>query len=123
MLQKKSDQALQEYQNVLQTHCADQLERLILFGSQARGEATPESDIDVLVVVNWETERLPGGFYSTPFDDTRWQQIVDMAYDISLDHDVYISPLVMSTQEFQRWSPLVKRIKKDGVEIWKKSKN
>lgn len=29
----------------------DRLQRLILFGSQARGDATPESDVDVLVVL------------------------------------------------------------------------
>jgi predicted nucleotidyltransferase len=123
MLTKKTDQALQKYQNALETYCSDQLERLILFGSQARGEATSTSDIDVLVVVNWETEHLPGGFYATPFDDTRWQQIVDIAYDVSLDYDVCISAMVMSEQQFQKWSPLVKRIKKEGIELWKKNKN
>lgn len=123
MLPKKSDQALQKYQIALQTYCPDQVERLILFGSQARGEAGSESDIDVLVVVNWETERLPGGFYATPFDDTRWQQIVDLAYDISVDYEVYISPLVISKQQFQKWSPLVERIKEEGIELWKKNKN
>jgi predicted nucleotidyltransferase len=30
-----------------------------LFGSEARGEATSESDIDVLVVVQPDTDRVP----------------------------------------------------------------
>ncbi len=71
--------ALIKYYDALQTYCADQLERLILFGSQARGETIEESDIDVLVVVNWETERLPGGFYAAPFSNPRWQAIVEMS--------------------------------------------
>ena len=31
------------------------LKRLVLFGSQARGDATPESDVDVLVVLDGPT--------------------------------------------------------------------
>ncbi len=116
-------EALIKYRDAMQARFSEQLERLILYGSQARGEATEESDIDVLVVVNWETERLPGGFYVAPFGDPRWQAIVDLAYDISLDYEVYISPMVISERRFQKWSPLVNRVKKEGIEIWKKSKS
>ncbi len=115
--------ALIKYQEALLTHCSDQLEHLILFGSQARGEATEESDIDILVLVNWETERLPGGFYATPFSDPRWHTIIDLAADIGVDYGVYISPLVMSERRFQTWSPLLERVKKEGIELWKRSKN
>ena len=98
----------------------DQLQRLILFGSQARGDATAGSDIDVLVVVSWGEERLPGGFYAAPFSAPRWQAIVDMARDISLEHGVYISPLVISEQRFHELSPVIKRAKEEGIEIWRR---
>jgi len=116
-------QAINKYCEVLQNRCADQIERLILFGSQARGDAAEESDIDVLVVVNWETERLPGGFYAAPFSDTRWQEIMDIAADTCVDYGVYISPLVISARRFRTWSPLLERVKKEGVELWRKSEN
>ncbi len=77
----------------------------------------------MLVVVNWETEQLLGGFYRAPFSDPRWHAIIDLAYDVSLDYDVYLSPLVMSEREFQVWSPLVNRVKTEGIEIWKRSAN
>ena len=57
-------EVLTRYRDALLARFPDQLQRLILFGSQARGDATAGSDIDVLVVVNWEEERLPGGFYA-----------------------------------------------------------
>ena len=58
---------------------------LRLFGSEARGEATPESDIDVLVVVRPESARV--GLEN---------RIVDMAFDVNLEFGVYISPRVIT---------------------------
>jgi len=51
-------EVLTRYRDALLVHFPDQLQRLILFGSQARGDATAESDIDILVVVSWEEEKL-----------------------------------------------------------------
>ena len=114
-------EVLARYRDALLDRFPDQLQRLILFGSQARGNATAESDIDVLVVVNWEGERLPGGFYAAPFSDPRWQAIVDAASDISLEYGVYIAPHVISERRFHEWSPLVSRVKEEGIEIWRRN--
>ncbi|MBM4465083.1 MAG: nucleotidyltransferase domain-containing protein [Chloroflexi bacterium] len=118
-----NQEVLTRYRDALLARFPDQLQRLILFGSQARGDATAGSDIDVLVVVSWGEERLPGGFYAAPFSDPRWQAIVDMASDISLEHGVYISPLVISERRFREWSPLIKRAREEGIEIWRKSQS
>ena len=105
-------EVLTRYRDALLARFPDQLQRLILFGSQARGDATAESDIDVLVVVNWEEERLTGGFYAAPFSDPRWQAIVDTASDISLE---------FRERRFHEWSPLVTRVKEEGIEIWRRN--
>ena len=124
MLQPMIEQEiLVKYRDALLARFPNQLQRLILFGSQARGDAVAESDIDVLVVVEWEERRLPGGFYAAPFSDPRWLAIVDAASDISLEYGVYVSPLVMSEHRFREWSPLIQRVKEEGVEIWKRGKN
>jgi predicted nucleotidyltransferase len=118
--QLPEQEVLVKYRDALLARFPDQLQRLILFGSQARGDAVSESDIDVLVVVDWDEQRLPGGFYAAPFGDARWQAIVDAASDLSLEYGVYVSPLVMSERRFHEWSPLVQRVKEEGVEIWKR---
>lgn len=114
-------EALNKYRQALLNQFPDQLQRLILFGSQARGEATAESDIDVLVVVDWEEEILSSGRYAVPFNDPRWRIIVETAYDISLDYGVVLSPLVMSKKRFEQSSPLNNQAKRDGIDIWKRN--
>lgn len=42
---------LQRYVEALGRHFGERLVSVVLFGSQARGEARPESDLDVLIVV------------------------------------------------------------------------
>ena len=42
---------LAQLRSRLETHYGDRLVKTILFGSQARGDARPDSDIDVLVVL------------------------------------------------------------------------
>jgi predicted nucleotidyltransferase len=55
---------------------------LYLFGSRARGDHEPESDVDVAVVLDQEMPR--------PFDVTR--EILEDTYDLLLDKGYYIQP-------------------------------
>lgn len=118
-----SQEVLVRYRDGLLSRFPTQLQRLILFGSQARGEATDESDVDVLVVVDWEEEILSGGGYAAPFSDPRWQVIVEIASDLSLEYGIYLSPLVISERRFCDGFPLVNRVKAEGIEIWRRSQN
>ena len=43
---------VEEYQRRLVAVLGDELDLIVLYGSQARGEATEGSDIDVLCVMN-----------------------------------------------------------------------
>ena len=58
---------------------------LRLFGSEARGEAGPGSDLDVLVVVQPDTERV-----------TLEDRVIDIAFDVNLEFGLYISPRVVT---------------------------
>ncbi|WP_017327274.1 nucleotidyltransferase domain-containing protein [Synechococcus sp. PCC 7336] len=83
----------------------DRLRHLTLFGSQARGEEEPESDIDVLVVLRSPVN--PGE------EIKRTGKIVA---DLSLHHDVVISCLFMDETHYQtRNSALLRNIRNEGV--------
>jgi len=69
------------------------IKTVILFGSQARGTAGKESDIDLLVVV----EKIDKNIRET---------IIDEAYNMSLEDDVDLIVLPCDDSEFN--SPLFK---------------
>jgi predicted nucleotidyltransferase len=79
-----------------------------LFGSKARGEGSPDSDIDVFIVlqeVNWKVER----------------EIYDLCFEISLEHDVLISPIIFSKEELKdpamRSSPFLAAVEREGIPL------
>ncbi|OUC13119.1 MAG: nucleotidyltransferase [Alkalinema sp. CACIAM 70d] len=83
----------------------DRLLHLMLFGSQARGDAEPGSDIDVLVVLKPPVN--PGE------EIKRTGQAVA---DLSLHYDVVISCLFMDEIYYQtRNGSLLRNIRKEGV--------
>lgn len=78
------------------------------FGSQARGEATDESDIDVMVVVHEVTFGLK-------------RDILDLAADISIDTGLEVSPTVLGSALYRRWReeerPLVMAVEREGIPL------
>jgi predicted nucleotidyltransferase len=72
--------ALEDFVNAVQSSLGSEIVDVQLFGSKARGDATPESDVDVLVVVREYEPKLIDTLY-------------DLLLDACLDHDVYISPI------------------------------
>jgi len=84
------------------------VEKVILFGSQARGTATEESDIDVLVVVK-------------KIDKEIRAIIIDEAFNLSLQENVDLIAIPYDIEEY--YSPLFKigsfykNVYNDGVVI------
>ncbi len=83
------------------------VERVILFGSKARGEDDAESDIDLLIL----TSRVPG---SQDRDAA-----VDALFDLQLELGVVLSPVVIARDEWEHGLyqvlPLRQEVDRDGV--------
>ncbi|MBI5093894.1 MAG: nucleotidyltransferase domain-containing protein [Candidatus Hydrogenedentes bacterium] len=83
------------------------MEKLVLFGSYARGEAEPDSDIDVMVAL-----RDPVDVHE---EILRSEHIVAA---LSLEFDTVLSCAFVSTSRFDaEQSPLLINVRHEGVAI------
>ena len=109
---QKKDQ-LSESVRVLLLRCAEVVHRdhpdakIILYGSQARGQATPESDVDMLILLNSEVTSQERSL------------IHDKLYDIGLDCDLVVSAMIESVpcweQPISKATPLYRAIRDEGI--------
>jgi len=111
--------ALSHFVDNLLARFGDDIRRVILYGSCARGDWHSESDVDVMVVVAWEEEKLPDGWYRSPYSDPRWQAIIDIAVESTLESERYFSPLVVSETLFQiSRGDAVAEGRREGIQLY-----
>ena len=72
----------------------------------------------MVVVVAGHDERTQDGLRLAPFSNPVWQNIMDTACDVSLEHAIYVSPIVLTEDRLNEESPLIKAIQSEGVEVW-----
>lgn len=79
-----------------------------LYGSKARGEERPDSDLDVMIEI-------------PDYDHAMVAEIDDIVYRINLEHDVFISALFFGRDELEEGpmseSPIYKIIQREGVPL------
>ncbi len=81
--------------------------RVILYGSQARGQATAYSDLDLLVLLSSEI--------SCDLNN----QIHDSIYEVALEKDIVISTIIKSRSSWElpisQATPLYQSIQNEGI--------
>jgi len=84
-------------------------ERVVLFGSQARGDANEDSDWDLLVLLNKEKRN-----YSEDYDNYAYPFA-----EIGLKYNKPISIQLFTAKDWERQKPSIfyKNVEQEGVEI------
>jgi predicted nucleotidyltransferase len=101
---------LQNFQADLLKVYGEHLQKIILFGSYARGDFRESSDIDLLLLFD-EYDNI------TPKDD----EIYDKIAAIILENKYVISLIPTTLHLFEtKKAPLYLNIKKEGIELWRK---
>lgn len=82
------------------------VERVVLFGSRARGDAERDSDVDMLVVVRRETPELR-------------RLLLDAAFEVSMERGCWLVPAICPVDEVDgpagRYDPFCVSVAEEGV--------
>lgn len=99
------EEVLREFKKEIRKLYGERLKEVILYGSWARGEATEESDIDLLVVLGGEV--APG---------REIDRMIDIITEMNLKYGVLISVHPVSEGDFYKLkSPLLVNVRREGV--------
>lgn len=95
----------------VKTHLSERygegIKRVILYGSHARGEATQDSDIDVLVLVDQSLN---------PSEVE--ESLSDLLYDILLEEQELVSVVAVREERFENYnSPFMLNVKREGMVV------
>ena len=88
----------------------DKLDKVILYGSYARGDYDSESDIDIMVLAD------------IPRDDcwSEYLKISELTWKLDLEHDVLVSVNVTDCATFYKYAdilPFYMNVLKEGVDL------
>lgn len=101
-----SDPILRRLRTALAEAYGDRLERVVLFGSRARGDFRPDSDYDIAVFIHdWSS---------------RWDELGRLAQistDILADTGTMISALPFRAGSYAEPRPLMREIDRDGLDL------
>jgi predicted nucleotidyltransferase len=105
MPEEKLRQILRELREGLIQILGDHLVNVFLYGSRARGDARPDSDIDVLIVLNEDFD------YGEVLSRT-----LDLTAALSLEYDVVISRAFVTRERFEHeMSPFLMNVRREAV--------
>jgi predicted nucleotidyltransferase len=100
------DPVLQRFKMALDALYGDKIDRVLLFGSRARGDAHAESDYDVAVFL----KALPD----------RWEELdrlADLRTDFLIETGAFFDTKSYLASAYQERTPLMREIRRDGVPL------
>lgn len=86
------------------------IEKIILYGSLARNENTPESDIDIAIVIK------------NDMDDATRERFIRWSADLDLRYDRVFSIVDIQKKNMEKWGkvlPFYQNVQKEGIILWK----
>lgn len=90
------------------------LQRMLLYGSYARGDYNANSDVDIMILTSLGSQEI----------EKIEPDIFDVATDIQLDNFIDISVLVKNEEQFKYWLgvlPFYDNVQREGIVLYGKT--
>jgi predicted nucleotidyltransferase len=101
-----TDPVLVRFRQALDEMYGSQLDRVVLFGSRARGDAHPDSDYDVAVFVRGMHDRF-----------AEMDRLADLGTNICDETGEFVHAMPYAAATYAERSPLMHEIRKDGLDL------
>ena len=102
----KDDPVLVRLRRALDEMYGRDVERVVLFGSRARGDAQPDSDYDVAVFLRGMADRF-----------TEAYRLADLGTDILADTGAFVHAMPYLAGSYDERTPLMHELRRDGVDL------
>lgn len=102
---------LKQYIEEIKKIYGERLKSVILYGSYARGDFKPDSDIDIMILVDLEDMEI----------EKYGKQLSWSTYDFNEEHATDIKPIAKSDAHFKKWLgvyPFYTNVQKEGVKFY-----
>ena len=102
---------LQKLIQIYRSVYGENLAQVILYGSYARGDYTPDSDIDIMILVDLSVEEM----------DAYSDALSELGFKYNVQHDIWMMPVVKNQQHFYHWAasyPFYSNVQKEGVVLY-----
>lgn len=103
-------QIIYRFSQELRRILGDNLSKVIVYGSYARGDYNDRSDVDVMVLVKMSDEEIRA----------IKNDVYDVAFDIQLSTGIEISPIIKNEEQYEYWVdtlPFYRNVREEGVVI------
>ena len=100
---------LEELSNGIVEIINSNIEKVILYGSVARGTNDKDSDVDIMVIVKNELDKFTE------------DKLSDFIVDMNLKYDKVFSVIDVNVHKFSKWAdklPFYKNVNREGIVLW-----